>query len=139
VSGGSKAWSIVRRVLTVIGTAFATLLVLGLLLTFVIAEMYPLDRHQRRDRTKLDIAQLDNALKLYRARTGHYPDSAVGFDALVDVQIVDKLPRDGWGNFYRYELVDGRPVITSFGADGLPGGEGDNADISNATTQVSSR
>ena len=93
----------------------------------------------RVDRTRLDIAQLEKGLKLYQAKTGHYPDAATGFAALVDVQILDKDPRDAWGNPYRYQLVEGRPVITSFGADGLSGGEGINADISNLSSQVSVR
>src|SRR5262249_45266498 len=113
--------------------------VLAVSVTSTVLVARPAEINRRRDRTTLDIAMLENALKLYRAKSGHYPDSATGFAALLDVQIIDKEPRDAWGNLYRYQIVEGRPVITSLGADGLPGGEGDNADISNATTQVSSR
>ncbi|HZX43935.1 MAG TPA: hypothetical protein VFE93_19005, partial [Myxococcaceae bacterium] len=35
-------------------------------------------RHQRADRSRLDIGNLGNALKLYRAKTGTYPDATGG-------------------------------------------------------------
>ena len=47
------------------------------------------------------------------------------------MEILDKMPKDAWGNDYVYTLENGRPVVTSYGADGVPGGEGPNADISN--------
>jgi type II secretion system (T2SS) protein G len=138
VSGWSRAWRIVRHLLTVVGTAFVTLLALGLL--FVL--LYSLgwirfDRGRaRHDRATLEIGNLETAMKLHRAKTGHYPDSATGFAALIDLGIIDREPRDPWGNPFRYELVDGQPVIASFGADGVPAGEGDSADISSAPRLV---
>ena len=86
-------------------------------------------RHARADRTRLEIGS-----------TGRYPDVTTGFAALIDLGIVDKGPRDGWGNPYRYELLDGRPIITSFGSDARRGGDGDAADItSRPAVEVSSR
>lgn len=83
---------------------------------------------------------LERALKAHLAKTGRYPDVTTGFAALIDLEIVDKEPRDGWGNPYRYELVDGRPIITSFGSDARRGGDGDAADItSRPAAEVSSR
>jgi len=127
----------VRELLVVLALGLG----LGLILmTFVVATGgIPHGATPRRDRTVLDIAMLENGLKLYRARTGHLPDSTTGFAALLDVQIIDRMPKDAWGNPYRYELVDGRPVITSFGADGLPGGDGVNADLSNRSPELSAR
>ena len=46
--------------------------------------------------------------------------------------IDDKLPVDPWGNAYRYAVpgADGQPyALYSLGADGKPGGTGDDADI----------
>ena len=141
MSGRSRAWRIVRRSLTLVGTALATLLALGLLFVLVSSLGWiRSDRgHARREVTRLSIGNLENALKLHFAKTGRYPDSATGFAALIDLGIIDRQPRDAWGNPFRYELVDGRPVITSFGADGRPGGEGDSADISSLPAKVSSR
>jgi Type II secretion system (T2SS), protein G len=90
----------------------------------------------RRDRTVLDIRNLEKGLELYHARTGKFPDSATGFNVLVETQILDRFPRDGWGNEYLYALVDGKPLITSWGSDGQPGGDDDATDLSNASTTV---
>ena len=44
--------------------------------------------------------------------------------------IMRSIPLDPWDNEYEYVVEsDGSFVITSFGADGGPGGEGDDADI----------
>jgi general secretion pathway protein G len=45
-----------------------------------------------------------------------------------------EIPKDPWGNDYVYELDSDSPVgykITSYGSDGVPGGEGQAADITN--------
>ena len=115
------------------------LVILGLIAGAVTVAVIPRINEARIDRTRLDIGNLENGLKLYYARTGKYPDTATGFKALLDMQVIDKAPKDAWGNDYVYLLENGRPVITSFGADGLAGGEGINADISNLSSQVSVR
>jgi general secretion pathway protein G len=46
---------------------------------------------------------------------------------------ISKIPLDPWGNSYIY-LCPGTHFdydLVSYGADGEPGGEGDNADIAN--------
>jgi general secretion pathway protein G len=94
--------------------------------------------------TKQDIASLMQALKLYRLDNLRYPTSEQGLQALVarpDTPPVpanwktggylERLPKDPWGNPYQY-LNPGRRGeidVFSFGADGAPGGEGNDADI----------
>jgi len=107
------------------------LVILGLIAGAVTVAVIPRINEARVQRTQLDISQLENALKLYYARTGKYPDTATGFKVLLDLQLLDKAPKDAWGNDYVYLLENGRPVITSYGADGAPGGDGVNADITN--------
>jgi general secretion pathway protein G len=107
------------------------LVILGLIAGAVTVAVIPRINEARIDRTRLDIGNLENGLKLYYARTGKYPDTATGFKALLDMQVIDKAPKDAWGNDYVYLLENGRPVITSYGADGAPGGDGVNADITN--------
>jgi len=41
------------------------------------------------------------------------------------------LPNDPWGKAYRYQLTGGAVEIVSLGADGAPGGDGENADVRN--------
>ena len=106
-------------------------LILGLIASAVVIAVFPQLQKARVDRTTLDIGNIDSGLKLYNARKGKFPDTATGLKALVDMEILDKMPKDAWGNDYVYTLENGRPVVTSYGADGTPGGEGPNADISN--------
>ncbi|HZJ53508.1 MAG TPA: type II secretion system protein GspG [Myxococcaceae bacterium] len=112
------------------------LVILGLIAGAVTVAVIPRINEARVDRTKLDIGNLENGLKLYYARTGKYPDTATGFKALLDMQVIDKPPKDAWGNDYVYLLESGRPVITSYGADGTPGGDGVNTDITNRPAAV---
>jgi len=107
------------------------LVILGLIAGAVTVAVIPRINEARVSRTQLDIGSIENALKLYYARTGKYPDTATGFKVLLDLQLLDKAPKDAWGNDYVYLLENGRPVITSYGADGAPGGDGVNADITN--------
>ena len=107
------------------------LVILGLIASAVVIAVFPQLQKARVDRTTLDIRNIDSALKLYNARKGKFPDTATGLKALVDMEILDKMPKDAWGNDYVYTLENGRPVVTSYGADGVPGGDGPNADLSN--------
>jgi general secretion pathway protein G len=46
---------------------------------------------------------------------------------------VRRLPEDPWGTPYQYRMPGehGRVDVYSLGADGLPGGEGQDADLGN--------
>ena len=107
------------------------LVILGLIAGAVTVAVIPRINEARVQRTQLDIGNIEQALKLYYARTGKFPDTATGFKVLLDLQLLDRAPKDAWGNDYVYLLENGRPVITSYGADGAPGGDGVNADITN--------
>ena len=89
-----------------------------------------------------DIASLAQALKLYRLDTQRYPSTEQGLQALVERPAgastnwktggyLERLPQDPWGNAYRYlnPGIHGEIDISSFGVDGAPGGEGNDADI----------
>jgi general secretion pathway protein G len=106
-----------------------------LLIATVIAIGIPHPR-AKSERTKLVIGNIESALKLYHARRGEFPASATGLEELVRAGILNQLPKDAWGNDYHYELVDGVPAITSYGADGTLGGTGNDSDISNRAQTV---
>jgi len=91
---------------------------------------------------KSDIASVMNALKMYKLDNGRYPTSEQGLDALVNKPTtgpvssnwkpeLDKLKADPWGNPYQYANpgTHGEIDVFSYGADGQPGGEGNDADI----------
>jgi general secretion pathway protein G len=86
------------------------------------------------------------ALDAYRLDNGSYPTTAQGLSALRESPNLEprprnwrgpylrrELPMDPWGNPYLYiSPGDANPQgydLISFGADGAPGGDGENADI----------
>jgi general secretion pathway protein G len=92
------------------------------------------------------IELLGAALDAYRLDNGRYPSTDQGLDALQEQPTTQPLPgnwrgpylrkavpQDPWGNPYIY-LSPGEANprgydLLSLGADGLPGGEGEDADI----------
>jgi general secretion pathway protein G len=81
---------------------------------------------------KMDVKTALAALDVYRATTGHYPDPREGFAPVIKVHALRELPTDPWGHLLAWDLRDGEPVVTSFGADGVAGGAEDNADLTSA-------
>jgi general secretion pathway protein G len=104
--------------------------ILGLLTAAVSVAVVPLFVNAKIDTTRNNITDIRTSLQTYFLRKGRYPDTGAGLQALVDAQIIDKMPHDGWGHDYVYLLEADKPVIVSYGADGVPGGAGPDADIS---------
>lgn len=87
-------------------------------------------------------------LLLYKNSTGVFPNAQQGLAAL-RVKPTDQpnwdgpylqseVPADPWGRPYIYKFPSefgDEPEIVSLGADGAPGGEGINADISSARSK----
>jgi general secretion pathway protein G len=99
------------------------------------------------------IRTFQTALQLYRMEQGGLPSQRQGLSALCEKPKAPPVPErypdggylesghvplDPWGHDYVY-LVPGPGGaaydIISYGADGQPGGDGENADISSATLQ----
>lgn len=91
----------------------------------------------------IQIADFDKTLEVFKLDVGRYPTTEEGLDALTKrpasangwagPYIKGELPKDPWGNAYRYANPgsQGGIEILSLGADGAPGGEGEAADIRN--------
>ena len=85
---------------------------------------------QKPDRAQLDVANIRNALTVYRNKTGAWPLEANWSGALVQKGILEGAPLDPWGHLYLYRLEapDGgelQPRITSCGPDGEEGTDDD--------------
>ena len=90
---------------------------------------------------KAQMAAFASALDHYRIDVGHYPTTDLGLNALIVRPGNEKkwngpylnkaLPLDPWGNAYQYRspAQKNEYEIISYGKDGMPGGTGDNADI----------
>lgn len=118
--------------------------ILGILAALVVPKIISRPDEARVLAAKQDIASLMQALKLYRLDNQRYPVTEQGLQALVTQPTiaplppnwkaggyVERLPKDPWGNPYQYlnPGVHGEMDIFSTGADGAPGGEGNDADI----------
>jgi general secretion pathway protein G len=98
----------------------------------------------RTDTTKLQLDQLTTALDLYRVDVGRLPTTEEGLNSLLDrpanitrwrgpylrkAQAIN----DPWGRLFSYKFPGehGEYDLVSYGADGKPGGDGENLDIAN--------
>lgn len=91
----------------------------------------------------VQIADLEKALELFKLDVGRFPTTEEGLEALVrkpasvtagwnGPYLKSAVPTDPWGRPYQYKRnADGTIDIVSLGADGAPGGEGENADVRN--------
>ena len=118
--------------------------ILGILAALVVPRIISRPDEARTIAAKQDIATLMQALKLYRLDNRSYPTTEQGLQALVSKPAtaplpsnwksggyLERLPRDPWGNPYQYlnPGVHGEIDVFSFGGDGSPGGEGNDADV----------
>ena len=113
------------------------ILIIGLLATVVIINVMPATDKAASTKARADIATLEQSVEMYRLNNLSYPSGEDGLQTLVRERLVKRLPKDPWGNPYRYAAPgrDGRDFeIYSYGADGREGGEGKDADIGNWDT-----
>jgi len=120
-----------------------TLVIIGLLTTFVVINVLPAQDKALVQKAKGDIRILEQALEMYRLDMFDYPEEDAGLDALKDMPsgaddaryrkggYIKLLPNDPWGRpyVYRYPGENGVYDIMSYGSDGEPGGEDQAADI----------
>ncbi len=118
------------------------ILILGLLATIVVQSLRGATDKAKRVKAQADIAELKTGLDRYYLDAGSYPTSDQGLQSLVAAPsggnvpanyesggYLQSIPKDPWGNPYYYQSDGNSYVLKSFGADGVEGGEGKNADI----------
>lgn len=120
--------------------------ILGLLVAFVAPAVIRQFGSAKHKIAEQSIARIGGILDIYRLDIGSYPTTQQGLAALstrpANVSgwngpyIKDESSlKDPWGRPYVYRSPSQRPGhpydITSFGADGKPGGEGEEADLTN--------
>ena len=122
------------------------LVIMGLLISIVAPTVLNRADEARVQKAQADFKAIETALKIYRLDNYVYPSSEQGLEALVSPSTIDPEPRnfkeggylaevplDPWGRPYLYLSPgeNGEVDIYTLGADGLSGGEGQNADIGN--------
>jgi general secretion pathway protein G len=118
--------------------------IMGILAALVVPKLMGRTDDARVIAAKQDIATIMQGLRLYKLDNQRYPTTEQGLQALITKPTsgptadgwkaggyLDKLPKDPWGNAYQYLSpgVKGEVDVFSFGADGQPGGTGNDADI----------
>ncbi len=120
------------------------IVILGLLAALVVPKLIGRTEEAKRTQARIQIKSLEQALQLFKLDNGFYPATEQGIEALVREPEVgripknyrkggylDRVPKDPWGNAYVYVSpgTNGEYDISSYGADGSPGGDGEDADI----------
>ena len=118
------------------------LVIIGVLAALVVPNVLDRADDARVTAARTDVANLTQALKLYKLDNLRYPTTDQGLPALVGrpttgpmplnwKPYLDRLPQDPWGQPYQYlnPGLKGEVDVFSFGADGKPGGTGRDADI----------
>lgn len=118
--------------------------IIGILGALVVPKLLGRTGESRVTAAKVDIATMMQALKLYKLDNQRYPTTEQGLNALIakptsgpaangwkEGGYIEKLPKDPWGNPYQYLSpgVKGEIDVFSYGADGQPGGNGEDADV----------
>jgi len=119
--------------------------ILAILGTLVAPQILGRIDEARITKAREDMKLYESALDLYRMDNFRYPTNEQGLDALVhrpnDPNLknwrpegyVKQMVKDPWGHDYVYVSpgTGGAPYdLMSFGADGAPGGTGNDADLS---------
>jgi len=124
------------------------IIILGILAMWVAPKIMSRPGEARQVKARLDIQNLETALKLYKLDNTVYPGTEQGLQALVEMPESgtipkkwkkggylekDRVPKDPWGNDFIYLSpgLKGDFDIISYGADGAPGGEDENKDVNN--------
>lgn len=92
-----------------------------------------------------DLYYISSALRIYRLDCGSFPHEKMGLNVLVDATgdnchsrlpfYISDVPRDPRGRPYRYRLIrDDQFEVSWLGADGKPGGDGEDADVTRIET-----
>ncbi|BDG08982.1 type II secretion system major pseudopilin GspG [Anaeromyxobacter paludicola] len=109
--------------------------ILGLIAAAVAVNVVSNLSDARIKQAKADLHTLENCLDLYKIDKGRYPTTEEGLQAVVAAGKCKNQLKDPWSHDYVY-LYPGQVHpdgfdLKSYGADGAPGGEGENADIVN--------
>ena len=121
------------------------IVVIAILATLIAPNIFRNVGDARVATARTQIETLATALDSYRLDNGGYPSTGQGLNALWqrpasnpppnwrEPYVRKPVPRDPWGHEFIY-ISPGKVNpqsydLLSYGADGKPGGEGDNADI----------
>jgi general secretion pathway protein G len=134
----NKAFTLVEVLVVIV--------LLALIASVYVPRMFRGMGEQKRKMARTKMANIESAIITFQLDCGRYPDESLGLEELIvrpaDLEEKWKGPYlkpsellDTWENPYIYveegEINMGSFDLMSYGADGVEGGEGENADIYN--------
>ena len=111
--------------------------IIGILATLVTVNVVGYLSRAKVEEAKSQLVQLAQAAQTFRIDRGRYPTNEEGLQVLATPTklhpdgILSPIPKDPWGRDYGY-VCPGRNrsfEIFTLGGDGVPGGEGEDADL----------
>ena len=122
------------------------LVIIGILACYIGPRIMGRPEEARRTKAEVQVAGIKTALKMYKLDNGFYPSTDQGLQALVEAPKSGKIPRkwraggyldanhvpmDPWDTPFVYLSpgLNNDFDLSSYGADGEQGGEGDDRDI----------
>ncbi len=115
------------------------IVILGLIASAVAVNVVGQMSKARVETAKNDVRKIADGVDTFKVLKGHYPTTEEGLATLIKENILKPNKEgkliDPWGHEYVY-LYPGQTHqdgydVKSYGADGQPGGDGENADIVN--------
>ena len=116
--------------------------IMGLFVGLVGVNLFKRADEAKRTAARAQIDSFMTALGAYKLDTGNFPNTDQGLavlrvkpentDQWAGPYLPKEIPMDPWGHSYIYTYPGehgDEPDLISLGADGQPGGEGNNADI----------
>jgi general secretion pathway protein G len=116
--------------------------IMGLFVGLVGVNLFRRADEAKRTAARAQIDSFMTALGAYKLDTGSFPSTELGLQALrvkpegsdqwAGPYLPKEVPTDPWGHQYQYTYPGAHgdePDLISLGADGQPGGDGNNADI----------
>jgi general secretion pathway protein G len=123
------------------------IVILGILAGLIMPRIMGAPEKAKRQKARIQIEALETALKMYKLDNGTYPSSLQGLTEQPEgaknwrkggYLEKGKVPKDPWGNDFAYQMPGthgGDYDISSYGADGVSGGEDDNKDVNSWDTE----
>src|SRR3989304_799375 len=120
------------------------IVILGLLAAIVVPKLIGRTEEAKRTQTRIQIKNVEQALQLFKLDNGFYPSTEQGLSALVRNPEIGRGPKNyRKGGYLHRGPTDPRAhayvyvspgaerdyEISSYGGDGVPGGEGEDGDI----------
>ena len=110
--------------------------ILGMLAVMVAPNLFKQADSAKRKAALSQISTIRSVLDTHRLDVGSYPDSLEGLitntsgrSSWEGPYIRKAVPRDPWGNEYVYSMSSNDITLFSYGADGVRGGQDNDADI----------